>query len=120
MKAILCGLCSDIRALSSSDPVTCRCGNVTGWWVDATKGIAKIKAQDHSAARFIGFHNWFLKFAFSEDTDKSNDGWRKFQEFLQGDDASKGFIFHKDKRACPVAIMKIGETSDVTWDDEGP
>jgi hypothetical protein len=115
MKAIFCGGCFDIRALpdTAGTEVKCRCGNVTGWWTDPQRGIAKVHALERNLARVIGFNNRFLAAAFTGGS-KGDEFWRLTHE--QTTDAP-GYLFDKSKRACPVVIILIGQTSDVTFDD---
>jgi hypothetical protein len=104
--------------------VTCRCGNVTGWWIDPIRGIAKIKAKYKGDVRVIGMHNAFLKFAFH---DKIGGGthddseWKSMHQLVT-DHGSEHSMFDKNRRCCPLVIFRVGETSDVSWaaDDEQP
>lgn len=116
MKAIVCGKCYDIRALREGASVRCSCGNVEGWWVSPTEGVAKVHAKERDRAKIVGFHNGLLAFAFKQH-DFSPAGWRENHEILTSDEFAKGYVFHKDVRNCPVAIVPVGGTNDVSWSD---
>jgi hypothetical protein len=117
MKAILCGWCSDFRALRPKGPVSCSCGNVTGWWTDSKKGIAKVYAREREFARIIGIDNYFLIKAFPDDKRyPSDEEWRQTSQVIT--ELAEGYLFHKDKRNCPVVIIGIGQSNDVTWANE--
>jgi hypothetical protein len=115
MKAILCGACSDIRALNRDNPVSCHCGKVQGWWVNSTLGVAKVYAEPHNRyyARIIGIHNIFLKTAFVENTPLTDAIWKEMTRWIC--DNSDGYLFNKDRRDCPIVIIAIGQSNDVTW-----
>jgi hypothetical protein len=117
LKSIVCGCCGDIRALRDTGPVSCECGNVVGWWVDPQRGIAKVWAADRQKAKIMGLHNGFFLAAFRA-YDHSSERWRQIhQEITQ---SAKGYVFHESMRACPVAIIGVGNSTDVTWADERP
>jgi hypothetical protein len=118
MKAILCGYCNDIKALSPKSPVTCECGNVTGWWVDSEKGIAKLSAKAKGVVRVIGINNSFLVAGFNNvymNGSMSDKEWRDLSEETCKN--AEGYLFHKDRRNCPLVIIKVGESSDISWDE---
>jgi hypothetical protein len=117
MKGLLCSACVDFRALAPEGSVSCRCGNVTAWWVDPVRGVAKFRAINRQMAFGIGFHNSFLieattvlrGLAMPED-------WRQLHE--KATDAP-GYMFDKSRRDCWALIFKPGSTSDTSWDDDG-
>ncbi|MDP9439061.1 MAG: hypothetical protein M3P49_09985 [Actinomycetota bacterium] len=116
MKAIICGGCVDIRALPPTGSAVCRCGNVTGEWVDPVRGTVRVEARNREAVRMLGLHNGFLKYAFFERLDgkpTTDEQWRRAHGLLTGE--SKGFLFHDDRRGCPFVIFRVGETNDVWW-----
>jgi hypothetical protein len=121
MKAVLCGGCVDIRALPPTGHVTCRCGNASAWWTDPQRGIAKVYAKQRDLVRIIGIHNSFLQFTFNFHPwaiDHTSKAWK--EETQKICDSAEGYIFHTDKRNCPVAIIGIGVTNDVSWAEEPP
>lgn len=123
MKALLCGLCIDIRALDPSGaPTSCRCGNMQARWLDPQRGTVRVRAKDRSAARILGMNNAFLLKAIDGfhhlemvEAGGQWEAWRKLH--VQSTDA-KGYIFDKDKRACWACVVKIGETGDIAWEEE--
>lgn len=118
MKAIICGLCNDIRALRAGEVVTCACGNVSGRWVDPMKGTAKIFARDRSMVRILGFDNRMLLYSFDANMPHAHYDYREMHKLLT--ESAQGFIFHTDMRNCPFAIFEVGQTTDVSWDTESP
>lgn len=113
MKAILCGICVDIRALPPNGSVTCRCGNVTAEWVDAQRGTARVQAYSPQDVRMIGIHNGFLKYAFHGEKGHPDHEWRAFHELLAKNSGNS--LFAEDRRNAPVVIFRVGETNDVWW-----
>ena len=112
MKAILCLKCIDFKALLPTGEVRCHCGNVRGKWYDGERGLALVEGIDREAVRVIGMHNSFLLSA----RDVSGDAmWRAVIEDITRN--SPGYLFNADKRNCPVVIIRVGESSDVTWYD---
>lgn len=117
MKALLCGLCFDIRGLAPNlAPVTCSCGNVSARWEDIAAGTVKVRARSRSHARIIGMHNRFLQAAFATASAPGNLYWRVLHDQIE--ESSEGYIFAAEKRACWAAIFEVGETSDVSWEAE--
>jgi AraC-like DNA-binding protein len=116
MKQIVCGLCNDFRAIAPKGQVSCRCGNVVGWWVNPERGIAKVYAKYKEYARILGMHNTYLQFAFKEEfenTPPTFEQWRRAHTLAT--ELSEGYLFHKDKIGCPFVLIKIGESNDVSW-----
>ena len=113
MKAIVCGLCADVRALrgeGEKDAVTCECGNVTGWWKNARSGSAVVRATNRDKAKILGIHNGILLAAFSA-YDFSAEKWKRTHDDLVKE--SDGYVFKG--RGCPFAIVAIGNTIDTRW-----
>lgn len=117
MKAIICGICADVRALRDSSPVTCECGNVTGWWVDAARGTAKVFARERDKAKIMGIMNMLVVAAFRT-YDYAPAKWRELHDEMTA--SAKGYVFHREQRNCPVAIIGVGNSADVSWADELP
>jgi hypothetical protein len=116
MKAIVCGLCFDIRALRGEgmeDAVSCECGNVTAWWAHPLFGYAIVSAKNRDKAKILGIDNEILKVAFSV-FDFSPEKWRTIHDDLAA--SAKGYVF--ELRGCPFAIVPIGQTTDVRWADD--
>ena len=113
MKAIICRLCSDIRALSPKGVVTCRCGNVFAWWVDAEAGIAKVCAKDKDNVAMLGLANDFLVFGIQHMHEMTNRNWQQLHDRTAID--SEGYLFHRAKRDCWAILFSVGSTNDVSW-----
>ena len=73
--------------------------------------------KDRERAKIIGVHNGLLAFGFKQH-DFSPAGWRENHEILTSDEFAKGYVFHRDYRNCPVAIIPVGATPDTSWSDE--
>lgn len=128
MKALLCLLCSDIRAPNpDKSPVICRCGNCGTRWEDPQRGRLKVWARNKSLVRVIGMHNDFLMAATDEGeagrgwgpsssgkVRKIDDYWKSVHEEVTD---APGYLFDKSKRACWACIVRVGETSDISWED---
>lgn len=125
MKAVLCGVCLDFRALDPSCNWTyCRCGNVSARWEDPDRGTVKVRASDRSKARILGMNNRFLvqgTLGLPTDLIKQEGGtnaaWRKLHDEAT---TAPGYIFDKGHRGCWACIFQVGETNDVTWDEARP
>jgi hypothetical protein len=124
MKSLICGYCNDIRSLRPKGATSCSCGHVTAWWVDAVKGIAKVKAADKEMVRILGMHNTFLQYAFSDELRRVTASWDVHEEWrkmhnLVTEHLSEGYLFNKIRRNCPFVLIRVGESQDVTWADPG-
>lgn len=123
MKALICGVCVDIRALEPEGKWTiCRCGNMQARWVDPNKGTVRVVAQDRSRAFILGMNNHFLLTAvrglsqeYMVAAGGQGEAWRKLHEEAT---EAPGYIFDKAKRACWACIVKVGETGDISWEPE--
>jgi hypothetical protein len=115
---MLCGECNDIRAMDPGGAWTrCRCGNMQARWVDPRTGTVAVSARDRTTARIIGLHNGFLRAAYQRPALR-NEGWREAHDDLV--DHAHGYVFHRSNRACPVAIVRVGDTSDIRWVEDWP
>jgi len=114
MKAILCGCCNDFKAIPPTGAISCSCGNVQGWWTDSRKGIAKVYAKEKQFARILGIDNSFLIAAYSSNNFSDKD-WRDLSELCCK--TSEGYLFHTERRNCPFLVIKVGESSDVSWSE---
>lgn len=120
MKGLACGSCMDLRALPQGNlnPVSCRCGNVTAWWTDGKRGIARFVARSKQYAFGLGLNNTYLLGALSQPMEsRPNDEWRK----LHADACdAPGYLFDASNRGCWALIFRPGATSDTAWatDDE--
>lgn len=115
MKGLACATCMDLRALPQGDllPVSCRCGSVTAWWIDGSRGIARFHARDRSTAFGMGLNNTYLVGALTQpETSRPNDEWRKLH-----DDACEcpGYLFDKTNRGCWALIFRPGQSNDTAW-----
>jgi hypothetical protein len=122
MKCLLCARCVDIRAL---DPhgrwTTCRCGACSARWEDPDRGTVRVKADSQGAPRILGLNNTFLLGGMlsnqhddSCEMGGSNAAWRK-----RHDEATHapGYVFDKAFRACWAAILRVGDTADIKWEE---
>ena len=139
MKALYCGECGDLRAPSpNGDWTSCYCGQAAMRWVDPRKGIAKVRADDKRFVRVIGIHNGFLRFAVSQISNlpsvptieealekleagnssrfPNDEDWREFHKTAV--EESSGYLFHSSRRACGMVIIRIGESNDITWEED--
>lgn len=118
MKGLACAQCVDLRALPRNDlePVTCRCGNVTAWWVDGKKGVAQYHARYQVDAFGVGFHNGFLMSALAPKAPGFGDeAWRRLHHVSC---EAPGYLFDHSRRDCWVILFKPGTVSDVSWATE--
>lgn len=115
MKGLACAQCMDLRALpqGNNNPVSCNCGNVTAWWLDGQRGIARFVARAPHYAFGLGLNNTYLLGALSQpDEGVPNEEWRKLH-----DDAcnAPGYLFDQSNRGCWALIFRPGTTSDTAW-----
>jgi hypothetical protein len=122
MKALYCGGCHDIRAFGpAGTTVRCRCGNTAGRIGIAAEGEVLMQGISKSLVRVLGIANGFLTFTFERGPggpkgEHSNEAWRDLHAYVE-EAADEEYLFHGSKRACPFVVMRVGETSDVRWDD---
>lgn len=116
MKGLACAECVCIRTLLRGNltPVSCECGNVTGWWIDGSQGIARYHAQrSMSMAYGVGLNNHFLIAALTPlNQPQTDEAWRELHR-LQGH--APGFLFDASRRDCWVILFKPGTVRDVEW-----
>lgn len=112
MKAIFCLNCFDIRGLIVNKEVVCSCGNTRGRWYDPDRGLALVDGNNRDVVRVMGFHNSWLGAALDM---TSHEGWRDLTSYYVR--TARGYLFHENMRNCPVVIIRVGDTSDVTWMD---
>jgi hypothetical protein len=115
MKALLCGLCFDIRALDpNSQWVVCRCGNMAARWEDPLSGKVLVRAKNKDRARMLGLNNRFLEpGALVEAHEADCSFWKNLHSAATN---APGFLFDQKFRGCWAAIYSVGETGDTRWD----
>lgn len=125
MKALLCAKCHDIRALDPTGAwTTCRCGRVSARWIDPHRGTVSVRAaeQDRAYPRILGLNNAFLVPALEGPSHaemvKAGGQWEAWRRRHADATNAPGYIFDKDKRACWACIIRVGETSDVSWEPD--
>lgn len=113
-KGLACASCHDLRMLSRNnlEPLSCRCGNVTGWWLDGPRGVARYTATNRQTAFGVGFNNRFWLAALVAPERTSSTEWRQLHE-----DACEapGYLFDKNRRNCWVVLFKPGTVGSVEW-----
>ena len=116
MKGVACARCIDIRLLPQRDlePVSCRCGNVTGWWVNGGRGAARYAAKHRVDAYGVGLNNRFLTVALdaTRPPNWSDQDWRDLHEHAC---EAPGYLFDKGRRNCWLVLFKPGTVRDVEW-----
>lgn len=117
MKALVCGLCFDIRALDPTCQWTkCRCGNTEARWLNPHAGTVSVRAKDRSKARVLGMNNDFLIDGV-HNSPTGNAAWKLLHRRACN---APGYIFDEGKRGCWACIVQVGETADITWEPEAP
>jgi hypothetical protein len=117
MKVMMCGKCMDVRGMpSNGEWVKCECGNVEARWSDPISGRVRLKAKDRKWARVIGLNNEFLLNEFRFGAEFSDEQWRKLHKDSEAD--ALGYVFHTNKRDCWACVIQVGETSDISWEEE--
>lgn len=109
----MCGSCGDFRALSPDrgEWVTCRCGNLSGHWVDGERGIAEFKARDRPKAFVLGLNNHLLMPALRGQLGMFQD----FREAHERATDAPNHVFDKSRCGCWAVIFAIGRTSDTSF-----
>jgi hypothetical protein len=117
MKALLCGICFDIRALDpNSSWVVCRCGNTSARWEDANTGKVLVRARDRSAVRMLGLNNSFLEPGVNAGSHEADCSfWKSLHNMAI---KAPGYLFDESLRGCWAVIYSVGETGDTRWDPE--
>ena len=121
MKALICGICLDIRALDPrGEWVSCRCTNMSARWVDANKGTVVVRAKNKGMARMMGLNNNFLEPAIEMgashiDCQGSCEFWKNLHA---GATKAPGYLFDDKWRGCWAIVYSVGETGDTKWDPE--
>jgi hypothetical protein len=119
MKLLFCIRCGDIRAFDAGEWTLCKCGRMAAKWRDANAGTVHVIADDKSNVRFIGMNNSFLYNAIKGGLHEDH---RNYHEKAT---QAPGYLFDKSMRNCWACIVKVGDSSDITyhdnqkWIDEG-
>jgi hypothetical protein len=115
VKALYCRACGDIRAPDRGGAWTgCACGANRVRWADPERGLLEALG-DPATLRVIGIDNRFL--AGEAVAGQMNEDWRSLHDGLI--DSAEGYVFARSQRACPVAIMRVGQTRDISWGAHG-
>lgn len=115
-------MCLDIRALDPSCAwTTCRCGNAQARWEDPHRGTVKVRAADRLSVRILGVNNLFfvqgvegLPTEMITQAGGTSAAWRALHDKAT---SAPGYIFDKGHRGCWACIFKVGDTSDVSWEE---
>lgn len=113
VKALACGSCGDIQALQE-EWRACVCGKTEARWVDARKGTAEFKdpgPHDRRYCFLLGLNNHLLVPALRGEL-------AMFQDFRAAHERAThapGYIFDREKADCWAVVVRVGQTSDVTW-----
>lgn len=122
MKILFCGKCYGMHSfgLNSTDPegehpwTYCDCKQMAARWSQPNLGTVQVIALVPERTFIIGMNNRFLVAAALSAMAHSatDENWRKLHA-----DATKspGFVFDDNNRACWAAVLRVGETSDITW-----
>ena len=91
----------------------CDCKQMAARWSDPERGTVEVVAQVPERAFLIGMNNRFLTGAVLKMmAGASGELWRGLHDEVT---KSPGFVFDATHRNCWAAILRVGETSDVTW-----
>lgn len=117
MKILFCGKCFAMRSFperrigeGQNEWVYCDCKQMAARWLDENAGTVQVLSQQPENALIIGMSNSFLSYAINQpSTDVS---WRNRHDFCT---KAPGYVFDASSRACWAAILRVGETADITW-----
>lgn len=115
MKGLFCAQCFDIRGLLSPDltPVTCQCMNVTAWWLDGKRGVARYTAKVPAYAWGLGWNNQFLVGLHDRYGEMLSDP--ECRELHDKATDAPGYFFDKSRFGCWAIPFKPGMVRDVEW-----
>lgn len=113
MKGLMCGVCGDFRALDPTPGkwVACRCGQLSGHWVDPVRGIAEFDARDRSRSFVLGLNNHLLTPALRGELAMHQD----FREAHERATAAPNHVFDKSRCGCWAVVFGIGLTNDTSF-----
>ena len=80
MKGLFCAECCTLRTLPRGNltPVSCDCGNVTGSWLDGSRGSARFTAKRPAYAHGVGLNNLFISAVVdSFGMSRTDEQWRE-------------------------------------------
>ena len=117
MRFVLCLKCEDVRGLDpKGQPVTCRCGNTQGFLEGE---ILHLRAVDRGAVRILGIHRQAMRYAADPSSARNGQSaWQMQHEHCVG--SAVGYVYHRNNRACWMAIMLPEEVLNTVWDDAAP
>jgi hypothetical protein len=121
MKILLCGKCFAMHSFNVADPDStdhpwtyCDCKQMAARWLNPDAGTVQVLAMVPDHAFIIGMNNRFLTGAvmtiMKHSADDSN--WRGLHEEVT---KAPGYVFDASHRNCWAAVLRVGETKDVSW-----
>lgn len=115
MKGIFCAECFDIKTLrpGNNEPVSCECGNTTGWWLDGSRGVARYTAKRPAYAWGMGFTNTVLTGV--RDLYGSMPADEEWRDLFDKATTAPGYYFDKSKHGSWAIFFKPGRARDVEW-----
>ncbi len=127
MKVALCVHCTDfITPLNTwrTDRSWrwCQCRHTGVRWRDGARGLLEVTSlHGHDGVRVIGLNNMFLTLAVAEPPKYDGLPFEKWRELHTecSRQVEPGYLFHEDKRGCWALVVRVGESSDVTFIDYG-
>lgn len=115
VKGLFCAECVTLRTLHRGNlaPVACDCGNVTGWWLDGSRGVARYTADRPAYAYGVGLNNHLIEAVIGTyGSPMADEQWRE----LHGEaTTAPGYLFDQSRRGCWVILFKPGTVRDVEW-----
>jgi hypothetical protein len=123
VKVALCVTCTDfvtpLRTWQTDRSWRwCQCRETAVRWRDGARGLLEVTSLHGPASvRVLGLSNLFLQQAVTKP--QVRDGlsfpqWRELHD-TSAQAVEPHYLFHVDKRACWALVVRVGESSDVTF-----
>lgn len=122
MKILYCAKCNGMRSFGVDEtgdgphPWTyCDCKQMAARWENPDLGTVQVLAMVPARTFIIGMNNRFLRGAVMLSAGAHADDNRNWRALHDEAAKAPGFVFDSSNRDCWAAIMRVGDTNDISW-----
>lgn len=92
----------------------CQCAHTGVRWRDGARGLLEVTSlHGPDQVRVLGLNNLFLQLATADPPARA-EWWRELHT-AAASAVEPGYLFHAERRACWACVVRVGESSDVTF-----
>lgn len=123
VKVALCVTCTDfvtpLRSWTTDRTWRwCQCHETGVRWRDGARGLLEVTSlHGRGGVRVLGLSNLFLQIAVTDPPARA-EWWRELHTAC-ADAVEPSYLFHAERRGCWACLVRVGESSDITFIDYG-